>query len=117
MSDPEPKEKPLTITKETIFRTVYDLNLVYGRGQLQRVSCGPDGRGEAVAKLQYGESKFGFRYERKPDNKITVFARGHQRTVKLPNLTTREISDKYGFKPLSYTDFRNSPDWYCSIGK
>jgi len=72
-----------TPRQQAIHRALYDLNLVYGRGQVNEGHSYFDGTGLVIAHLQYGVSKFRFRVEHKSGDRITVFARGHQTTVSI----------------------------------
>lgn len=63
-------------TKE-ITEAITRLNNNYGRGDVRQVRRYLDGRIEVIARLQYGESKFTARVDGR-----TVYARGHQLTVK-----------------------------------
>ena len=67
------------LTREELFAAIQSLNWQYGRGEISDLTmhCFADGRVELTARLQYGESKFTARF-----NGRTVYARGHQTTIK-----------------------------------
>ena len=67
------------LTRIELFHAIQNLNWQYGRGEITDydMKVFMDGRVELVAKLQYGVSKFTARF-----NGRTVYARGHQTTVK-----------------------------------
>ena len=67
------------LTRAELFAAIQRLNWMYGRGEIsdRTMLCFADGRVELTARLQYGESKFTARF-----NGRTVYARGHQVTVK-----------------------------------
>ena len=67
------------LTRADLFAAIQRLNWMYGRGEIsdRTIRCFADGRVECTARLQYGESKFTARF-----NGRTVYARGHQTTVK-----------------------------------
>lgn len=67
------------LTRMELVAAINKLNWNYGRGDLieRDMRFFADGRVECTAKLQYGMSKFTARF-----NGRTVYARGHQTTVK-----------------------------------
>lgn len=64
-------------TRSQITAAIKRLNNVYGRGDVRQVRYFADGRIEVTASLQYGHSKFTARVRNS-----TVYARGHQITIK-----------------------------------
>ena len=67
------------LTRAELFTAIRRLNWSYGRGELieREMRFFADGRIECTSRLQYGESKFTARF-----NGRTVYARGHQTTIK-----------------------------------
>ncbi len=67
------------LTRAELIEAIQILNGIYGRGHLieRDIRFGMDGVVQCASKLQYGTSKFIARF-----NGRTVFARGHQLTVK-----------------------------------
>ena len=67
------------LTRTELFAAIQSLNWLYGRGELieREMRVFADGRTECTSRLQYGTSKFTARF-----NGRTVYARGHQTTVK-----------------------------------
>jgi len=67
------------LTRQELVAAITRLNNLYGRGDLieREMKVFADGRVECTSRLQYGVSKFRVRF-----NGRTVYARGHQMTVK-----------------------------------
>ena len=67
------------LTRAELVEAIRHLNGVYGRGDLveRTIRVGMDGLVQCESKLQYGMSKFTARF-----NGRTVYARGHQTTIR-----------------------------------
>jgi hypothetical protein len=71
-----------TITRAQINETIVRLNNLYGRGDVRRINHFADGRSEVTAHKQYGVDRFAAHTQLSARNGLTVFARGHQMTIK-----------------------------------
>ena len=67
----------MSLSRQQIIATIKTLNSVYGKGDLRETRFFLDGRIECRSSLQYGQSHFTARVVGN-----TVYARGHQRTIK-----------------------------------